>query len=140
MLHEIINFSDKYFVEEEDLAVLTATIFLLGKGTLETSSSETDYCVPSTAFGGMNGVDFFLEEFKSDLNTFIIENKEKISNCFFKVKVGSAEDRKEYFETLSTLENIEEQEKFVNDYLNTHQTSFNPIGQRAFALYKALKK
>ena len=138
MIHEIINPSDKYYIECDDLAVLTASIFLLSNGMYTTTSKDTDYQVPITVFGGQNAVDFFKEKFDFSLKTFVNEKNVEISECLASVTIGDLNVRKNFLEKLSKLKE-EEKESFILKWLDKYQTSTNQIGQRDYYLSKMLK-
>ncbi len=139
MLHEIINPSDKYYVECDDLAVLTASIFLLGNGLYSTKSKETEYSVPMTAFNEVNAVDFFKNEFDLDLKSFVNDKNIEISECLGNITIGDLNVRKNFLEKIQIIKEEKEKEKFILKWFDKYQTSMNQIGQRAYYLSKMLK-
>jgi len=139
MIHEIINPSDAYTIETDDMALLTASIFALGEGMYATRSDDTDYEVPMTAFGGDNAIEFFKKEFDFDFADYVGGNKVKIGECLSTVCLGDADDRLLYFSALDKIEDEAKKEEFVKEWYDKKQSSMNGIGQRAMALSKALK-
>ena len=139
MIHEIINPSDKYTIECDDMALLTASIFLLGEGMYGTSSEETEYSVPLTAFGGKDGVTLFKEEFGHALSDYVGSHKKEISDCLNSVCLGDANERILYFSTLEKIDDAEKKQAFINEWFDKQQSSTNQIGQRAYAIAHNLK-
>ena len=80
MIHEIINPSDQYTIECDDMELLTASIFALGEGAYGTKCEDTNFEVPMTIFGG-DGVKFFKENFNQDFAEYVNSNKIKIADC-----------------------------------------------------------
>ncbi len=140
MIHEIINPSDKYTIECDDMALLTASIFLLGEGLYGTTSEETDYQVPLTVFGAKDGVSVFKDEFGFDLSEYIGTHKKEIAECLNSVCLGDFEERKLYFSALDKIEDPERKKAFINEWFEEKQSSTNEIGQRAYALANHLNK
>jgi len=139
MIHEIINPSDNYTIECNDMALLTASIFLLGEGTLSTKSEETNYTVPITAISTINGVEFFKKEFNEDLSEYISKNTLRISNCLNSVCLGKLKDREKFFSKLNNFETQKEKDEFIKKWIDKKQTSLNPIAQRAYVLAKIFR-
>jgi len=139
MIHEIINPSDAYTIECENMELLTAAIFILGEGAYGTSSLETNYQVPMTIFGSENGVDFFKKTFDLDLHEYVKNHKKEIASCLSTICLGKIEDRNIYFSNLEKLDGIEK-EKYIEKWYDEKQSSMNQIGQRALKLAKLLEK
>lgn len=137
MLHEIINPSDKYTIECNDMALLTASIFALGEGKYGTASNDTDFEVPITIFG-QNGVEFFREKFGIEFGDYVLENKRKIGECLGTIVLGSYDDRAVYLSSLEKIKDENEKRDFIAKWYNEHQTSENQIGQRALQISQIL--
>lgn len=140
MIHEIINPSDKYTIECDDMKLLTATIFILGEGMYSTSSKETDFKVPITVFGPVDGLTFFKETFGEDLSVYIQKNKSLLSDCLWSVCLGDETQREYYFSELNKRKTDEEKDIFIKKYYDKNQSSMNDIGGRAIAFSRMLKK
>ncbi len=139
MIHEIINPSDKYTIECDDMEVLTASIFILGEGAYGTTSNDTDFEVPMTMFGGKDGVSFFKDTFNKDFEKYFHSNKIKIAECLESVCLGDIKSRKLYFSALSKITDESKREEFKKEWFDEKQSSLNQIGQRAYALAERLK-
>jgi len=138
MIHEIINPSDEYTIECDDMEILTASIFILGEGSYATESKDTDFKVPITIFGGENGEDFFKNTFGKDLGEFANANKPEIAECLETICIGSIDDRELYIMALSKIDE-DQKEDFIKEWYDKKQSSMNGIGQRALLIAKAIK-
>ena len=139
MIHYIINPSDSYTIKCDDMALLTASIFLLGEGKYSTESDDTDFFVPITVFGGPSGVEFFQKEFDLDFAKYVETHKTEIAECLDTVCLGSIADRELYFSALDKITDDGKRKEFIDEWYDKKQTSLNGIGQRAMALSKHLK-
>ena len=139
MIHEIINPSDTYTIECDDMEVLTASIFILRQGTYTTESNATDFRVPITIFGGENAVEFFKSEFDKDFEEYFKNNKTKIADCLDTVCIGSISDREMYFSAISKIDDESKKEQFKSEWYDKNQTSLNQIGQSAYSISEALR-
>jgi hypothetical protein len=130
MIHEIINPSDPYTIECDDMALLTASVFVLGEGSYSTRSSDTDYEVPMTIFGGKDGASYFRDTFGFDLSKYVGEYKLEIAECLESVCLGSANDRILFMSARDKIDDEAKREEFVKEWFDKNQSSMNQIGQR----------
>lgn len=137
MIHEIINPSDPYTIECDDMALLTASIFVLGEGKLGTSSEETDFTVPITIFLPEGGAVYFENEFNIDFESYVETNKVRIGECLGTVVLGKVSDRDKYFEFIKN-DDKDEREKLIEKWYDENETSSSQLGQRALYMYKYL--
>jgi len=134
MIHNLINMSDPYTFETEDLPALTAAVFILGEGRYATESEDTDFSVPITAFGGENGVTFFKRKFEQDFTDYIHNSPLDIAQCLDSLCLGKASDRDTYFGELKKLDNDEAKKAFTEKWYDKRQSSMNSIGQKAASI------
>lgn len=138
MLYEIVNPSDRYTIECEDLQIATVACCLLGGGQyafrpLEAGGEE----VPMFLFGGVEP--FCRQHFKNDfadvLASVKASRREALAAALDSVVVS---DRGEYLAVRDALPEGERQ-AFRARWHDERRSSMNDIGGRAYAMARQLR-
>lgn len=128
-IYEIANPSDAYTLEAEDFLVAAVAVAMLGNGA---------YGIPGSPI--LWGWDAWLKErIPQGLDAYITANREAIATVLDSVMIGSEADRVLYQKTLSLIESPERREEFRQLRHDTHRSSMNNIGTRAWALAKRMR-
>jgi hypothetical protein len=149
MLYEIINPSDPYHFECNDLEVAAIMIGILGEGhyaaqPLDENGNEieTEVYIPLFLFGSADT--WFKKQFgitmDESMGHVLKDRKSELIEAFESVTLGSFKDRKFVIDALNAIDDPVKKEAFKKKWIEEKQTSLNDIGGRADALARSLKK
>jgi len=141
MIHKIMNSGSEYTIEGDNYGVLSAAIFLLGKGNLGTDSIDTEFKVPITiVMEKSSGREWFKEKFNVDLDNFIEQNKIDIADSLTTVLYGSCEDRDVFFKNLDKIQKVDKYktETYINNYFKKDTMNGTSLMYEAFEIASAL--
>lgn len=139
MIFTIVNPSDPYTIEASALDVAATVAALLGHGQYEFRSLDGGEDVPFFAFGGAD--DWCQKHFKESLMEMVdrvmATKKVEVADCCDSVLYGKEEHRKEFLESVASVDQ-DTREKMRFQFHDTHRSSMNDIGGRAYAMAKKL--
>lgn len=139
MIYEIVNPSDAYTLEADDLEVAAVACILVGEGyyALETRDGET--VVPLMVF--FSGEGWAQEKFGKSVAQMVKEcDRGKVAACLESVVIGGFRERETYLEALGLIEGGEKRKQWAESWHEGHRSSLNDIGGRARALARALRE
>lgn len=148
MLYEIINPSDPYHFEAQDLEIAAVCICVLGegmysaqpvkKGEYGSEPVEGAEDVPMFMFGGQDKwfKEHFNKTFEESFDEVLKSRKSELADAFDSVRLGSLEDLEVYNDALNSIDDADKKEAFRKKWMDKKQTSLNDIGGRAWKLAK----
>lgn len=136
-VYEIINPSDPYTLECDDLAVATLAVVLLGRGHYGLNDENDQNIVPIMLFGDSGS--WFQQQFGKTLEELLkATSKDKIADCLDSVIYGSFGDRRRYLTALNLIDDPEKQAEWARTW-HDQRSSLNDIGGRAKRLAAHLR-
>ena len=95
-IYEFITPSDPITFKADDDKIACICSLVLGNGKDGCTNIETGESLPTMIVFMKDGLEKVTEFLGSDMDTFIAQNKEKISDCFKTFAYGSVAERKTY--------------------------------------------
>ena len=134
MIFEIVNPSDAYTMESDDKAVAcAASLLLCSKFGLRliapVGTVNEHFSMPPFIFGGWR--EWFLEQFRVDIEQFIEANLARIADALDSVLIGDAKDRTDFYRALELIDDPAKKQKWREEYLDRRRSSMNNIGGSA---------
>jgi hypothetical protein len=148
MLYEIINPSDPYHFEANDLEIAAVCISVLGegmyaahpvqKGKYGSESVEGAEKVPIFMFGSQDKwfKKHFNKTFSESFDAVLKTRKNELAEAFESVKIGSLEDLEVYNDAMNAIDDDKKKDAFRKKWIDHKQSSLNDIGGRARILAK----
>lgn len=138
MILEIINPSDPYTMEADDLAVAAAAILFIGNGKLGLQDDKEETVLPLVAFSGVDVGEWFKAEFGRDLGHVFEHDKLAIADALDTVLIGNKRDRELYIETRRRL-SAEDVLSYRDTWHDKKRSSMTDIGQAAWDTAKRIR-
>lgn len=142
MLFKLINPSDPYTLEAEELDVACTVVLMLGRGMYSLEEVGGDNRVPMLAFADSKA--WFKDHFGATLEVVLErcmgEKLPTVIACLEGVVAGDAKDREFYNAHLALLPTEAERTQFRASWLDKRRSSLNNIGATAWKLAAQLRK
>ena len=143
MLYELVNPSDPYTLECDDLEVAAIVSCLLGEGKTPLRDVEKDeLAVPFFLFGGHD--EWFRDRFGRDFSatlTLVAETKrDQLVKAFESLVIGSVSDRAIYRSAMDNIPDEERRKAFARDWADKKRSSITDYGRSAVAYAKHFRK
>lgn len=142
MLFEVINPSDPYLFEAPELEIAALAVCLVGNGRYAAQEVDGEANVPLFLLGGHD--EWFQAQFgrtfEQSLDYCRHEKLAALVACLESFFYGTPELAKMYHKGLELLEDPVKQVQWKTEWKETHRSSMNDIGARAWAYAARLKE
>jgi len=142
MLYEIINMSDAYTIEANDLELAFVACILLGRGQYAFEPlSDDGVKVPFFMFGG---IDEFCQKHFSKSSGAILDGvmetrSNELADCLDSCLIGGKDNRQTYFDGLALIDDPAKREIWRKKWHDERRSSLNDIGGRAYEMANKLR-
>lgn len=146
MIYEIVNPSDPYTIEADDLEIAFAACIILGRGQYGLDALQPGgKIVPLMIFGGTEQAETYCQEefgktLEEVIDSALDQRKLELANCLDSVLIGRGlESRQRYQEALTEYAIIDEPAYRMKRH-DEMRSSMNDIGGRAYRIAARLRK
>lgn len=140
MLFEIVNPSDPYTFEAENVDIACVAVLFLGNGAygLNVPDGQPNPDCPMFLFGG-DPAAWAEKRLGCSLNDYLTKHGDAIASALDSVLIGDFSDRQIFNDAVAKMNEVGAVQ-FKNQWHDKKRSSLSDIGKRAWALAKALRE
>lgn len=139
MIYEIINPSDAYTLDTDNLAAACIVTLTLGNGAYGLTDKDGELVLP--IFIGSDPEKWLIEKFGKGFTELLNDiPPSALADVFDSVVIGGHGARQDYLEALSLIDDATKKELWRDKWHDRRRSSLNDIGKRARSLAEGLRR